>query len=401
MCRNEIVHHAWLNPSTHYWFVSPIFSQSKDHYRRLLKSIPKEIRKDKSDTELRFQFTNGSVIEYKSGESFDNLRGPSLNGVVIDEIGQQNKELWPLVIRPMLTTTQGWASFVGTPKGFNFFYDLAKISQSDTTGKWEYFHSPSTCNPLFTQEEYEEAKRTMTESEFAQEILAEFRDLHRGSVYTSFGEHNLRTTNPWTTNGQVNPFMPIHLYMDFNVSPISWLMAQYRNNIGHYFFDEIYIKKSDTREAIQEFIQRFKKLPEIKSQIQVVLVGDSTGNSTKTSSVGQTDYTIIFDALRQAGISFENMTPKSNPNVKDRINTVNARLRAADGSIYVWVNPTTCPNLIKDFERVSYKEGASFIIDKTSDLTLTHSSDAAGYGIYATHPIQSMGDVGHLRIIRR
>ena len=396
MCNNEMLKRAWENPSTHYAFISPIFSQAKEQYRRQVKSLPDAIVKRKSDTELRIDLVNGSIMEYLSGDNPHSIRGKTLNGVVIDEMRDQNPELWTQIVRPMLATTKGWAAFVSTPQGFDQFYDLAQKATTDKD--WEFFTSPSTCNPLFTQEEFNNAKKEMGEAEFAQEILAEFRDLHNGSAYVSFSEANLKTWSPFLKEGMTyTQHLPIVVGMDFNISPCAWVIGQERNGI-FYFFDEIYINKTHTQEMAMELISRIRAL-DIKAPTQVILIGDATGKALKTATAGKSDYSILTELLESAGIRYDNRTPESNPLVKDRVNVVNAKLKSSDGSSSLYLHPN-CKHLKKDLQRVAWKKGASAILDQTTDPSLTHMSDAMGYVVYAMSNLWQPS-VGGLHVIYR
>jgi len=399
-CLNELIKKAWENPGTRYWFLSPTFDQAKSQYRRLVGMLSPcwSILKKKNQSELRVKFENDSEIVFKSGETFHNLRGATLNGVVIDEVRDQPEELWTQVLRPMLATTGGWAAFVSTPNGFDYFYDLYEKGLTDDS--YEVFKAPSTCNPLFSQAEYEAAKREMSEAEFDQEINANFRDLQKGKAYSEFGDHNLSETNPFNPGNEVNPYLPVELYMDFNVHRMGWTLSQFRNGSGHYFFDEIY-GLENTSKSIEEFIYRFKSLG-IKANPGVILVGDASGKANKTSAAGKTDYTIIHDELRKAEITFTDLTPDSNPHVKDRVQTMNTRFKNADGVVSIWVNPVKCKYLVKDFQRVTWKDTAQgAMLDQVKDKALTHLSDGAGYGVYVRNGIQNEGGSGTLRVIRR
>jgi len=397
---NELLKHAWAKPNTVYWFVSPTYKQAKKMYRRMKKAIQKNIGMwRKNDSELIITLKNGSTIQYVSGEVYDNLRGETLHGCVIDEVRDQNKNLWARIIRPMLTSTKGWCAFVGTPNGFDHFYDLSL--KALTNKNWAFLNAPSTCNPAFTKEEYDDAKRDMTLEEFEQEIEAQFRSLTQGQAYKSFNrERNIREIAPWMSEDKFHPFMPIELYLDFNVDFISWTYGQYKEGVGHYFRDEIRMS-GNTELAALEFVSRFKTFG-IRAEIGVNIVGDASGKSRKTSAdIGATDYTILCDVLKDNGITYRNLTPESNPPVKDRVNTVNARLYAADKHTELWVHPD-CQFAIKDFERVLWKEGSQkAILDQTKDPSLTHSTDGIGYGVCVRNPIKGTGNVGILRRIRR
>lgn len=396
-CNMEMLKKAWEKPKTRYAFVSPIFSQAKEQYRRMIAAIPKDIIKNNSDSELRIELINESVMEYLSGDNPHSIRGKTLDGVLIDEVRDHSPELWGQVIRPMLATTGGWAIMSSTPAGYDYFYDLAEKAKTDKD--WEVFHGASTCNPLFTQDEYEAAKREMSEAEFDQEINANFRDLKKGKVYYSFSDENILAKNPFAPNMDVNPYLPVELYMDFNVRNMGWALAQFRNGHGHYFFDEIF-GFENTHTAIEEFIHRFKSL-NILANPGVVLVGDASGKSQKTSAAGETDYSIIHNAFKRSGINFNDMTPDSNPHVKDRVTTMNTRFKSAEGIKSIWVHPK-CKYLIRDFQRVVWKDTSTgAMLDQVTDRSMTHLSDAAGYGVYVRHGVVNEGGVGQLRMIRR
>jgi len=395
MANNELISKAWTSPGTQYAFVSPIFSQSREQYRRAIKGLPKEVLARKSDTELRLDFINGSSIEYLSGDNPDSLRGKTLHGVVVDEVRDQSQDLWGMILRPMLATTNGFAIFVSTPAGFDSFYDLFETATNDSTGSWEAFSGPSTCNPFFSQAEFEAARSEMTEAVFAQEILAEFRDLTSGKAYLTNGAHNHRTTSPFTRDGSlISPHLPIVVGMDFNVTPISWVLGQ-TNGLNFYWFDEIYLENSHTQEASIELIEKVKD-----HKAGVTICGDASGNAMKTSAVGRSDYAIIEQMLTDAGIRWENITPASNPSVKDRVNTVNMRLKNAQGETSMWYHPEKCKHLKRDLERVVWKVGASAILDQHKDPSLTHMSDAMGYPVAELTKVWEPSP-GVLRIIRR
>jgi hypothetical protein len=179
---------------------------------------------------------------------------------------------------------------------------------------------------------------------------------------------------------------------------MSWLMLQNRA-ADWYALDEIVVaQRSHTPEVVQEFIARFRALG-IKANPGVIIVGDASGKSQKTSSAGETDYTIITEALTAAGITWSNRTPDSNPPVKDRVNQVCAKLRSADGQAHLWFNPK-CKETIQDMRRVAWKVGATAVIDK-SDPKRTHASDALGYPICELDPLRPHGRVGGLIVLRR
>jgi hypothetical protein len=399
MCLNELLKKAWENPKTKYWFISPIYSQAEVQYRRLIQATPKEIIIAANATNLRIELINNSVIEFKSGETFDRLRGDTIHGVVVDEVRDQHPDLFKLVIRPMLTTTRGWAAFVSTPNGFDQFYDLYNQAESDTTGEWYCMQAPSSCNPLITERELDDAKKILSEAQFAQEYLAEFRDLTSGKAYVNFGSWNLREDNPFYSDGIINPNLPILIAMDFNLSPMAWTLGQKKADHFH-FFDEIHLKGSHTQEAAEVLAA---KIREFNPKFGVLIAGDASSSAGQRAAAGQSDYDIVCQTLDRYKIKWENVTPESNPHIKDRVNTVNAKLKSATGEVSLTLNPVACPHLKKDFERVVWKAGGGdrIILDQTTNPDLTHQSDGIGYAICALSPLVYNAAVPTLRIIRR
>jgi phage terminase large subunit len=71
------------------------------------------------------------MIRLYGADNPDALRGPYLDGVVLDEFADMKPEVWYEVVRPMLADRQGWATFIGTPKGKNEFWRLHESAKKD------------------------------------------------------------------------------------------------------------------------------------------------------------------------------------------------------------------------------------------------------------------------------
>lgn len=329
---------------------------------------------DKSESELLCILERGPSIFFKSGNNFEDLRGDTLDGGIIDEVRQQDPKLWSSIIRPMLARRNGWCDFLSTTNGYDHFYDLWNEA-TDNPKEWGTFHAPSWEAWWWTPEEIASARNTMTEDEFAQEIGAEFREFGKGKVYLNHGKWNQKDFNPFSAGNKWNPYLPIVVGLDFNVGLMCWCLMQYRNG-DFYIGDEIAIKNTNTEQCALVLIEKVKD-----HKPGVILMGDASGNSNKTSASGKTDYSILIKMLKDANILVKNKTPEANPHIKDRVNMVNSRLKAADGSVHLWYHPVHCPTVKKDFERVTWKENSSGAILDNKDPLLTHMSDAAGYPI--------------------
>jgi hypothetical protein len=103
---------------------------------------------------------------------------------------------------------------------------------------------------------------------------------------------------------------------------------------------------------------------------------------------------MVKQALTHGGYkSASYRIPRSNPEVRARVNLVNAMMGSADSEIRVFVDPK-CKELILDLEQVAYKSGST-VIDKDRDPRRTHLSDALGYLIWEEcRPQATVGERG-------
>jgi hypothetical protein len=60
-----------------------------------------------------------------------------------------------------------------------------------------------------------------------------------------------------------------------------------------------------------------------------------------------------------------------------------------DGHVRMMVDPVECPWLVADLESVSVKKDGTGELDKSSDHSVTHLSDAVGYRVWKCHPTRS------------
>lgn len=188
--------------------------------------------------------------------------------------------------------------------------------------------------------------------------LGIFNNDSSGSIYYAFNrEKNVKPID--RVNG-----IPITIGMDFNVSPFTAVICQIVNNSIHVL-DEIFLLNSHTGEAAQAIKSKYPG--------NWTIVPDATGKALKTSAAGLTDH----DILKRHGF---NVPYVNNPFRVDRYNEVNAMLESGR----IIINPK-CLNLIKDLERVGYKENTN--LPDTKDHMLTHISDALGYLVHWAFPM--------------
>ncbi|HXM41618.1 MAG TPA: terminase family protein [Bryobacteraceae bacterium] len=308
----------------------------------------------------------GSRIIFRPVDDFERLRGTNLAWFGLDELTYSPEGAW-LRLEGRLRDPQaerlcGFAAW--TPQGYDWVY--RKFIADPVAGYSAIVAEPNENRYLLERvpDFYERLKRSYDENFYQQEALGQYLSMQGGLVYSSFDrrEH--------VKNLHVNPNCPLLWALDFNVDPMSSLVAQIEGRMV-LVLDELSLRHASTQEACEEFEERF---PGHLSG--VVVYGDASGNSQHTT--GASDYQIVreyFQMHYAARLTYR--VPKSNPSVRERITLTNAKLRSADGEIRLLVDPR-CKELIKDFEQVSYKADSN-AIDKEKDRQRTHLSDALGY----------------------
>ncbi len=166
-------------------FVSPVYSQAKKVFSELISAIADSgLTLSVNKSELFITFINGSIIYFRSGEREDSLRGYTLDYLIMDEAAYQKDVVWKTVLRPTVLVRGKKVLFISTPKGKNWFYELANRGYSEEYVNYKTFHATSFDTPFITKEELEEAKLSLPENIYRQEILAAFVD-DGGEVFSN------------------------------------------------------------------------------------------------------------------------------------------------------------------------------------------------------------------------
>lgn len=208
-------------------------------------------------------------------------------------------------------------------------------------------------------------------------------DAEDGNVYYAFNEEdNLRVC-------QFNDRLPLGVSIDFNVDPMSAVVFQYDQGSGLrmmekiWFLEELVLPDSNVYKLCDELAEVLKKYVRGYSR-QIEVYGDAAGTQ-RSSSNHKTNWQIVADSFALHPVFHVRfLRRKANPTIGDRVNAVNTMLRAADGTVRMWIDSVKCPKLVNDFKKVRWAEDSSgnklSLLDK-SNPELTHISDAAGYAV--------------------
>ena len=134
--------------------------------------IGKDVKENKGG--LRFEFDNGSMVEFKSAEDPQALRGAGLDILWMDEAAFiRDEEAWN-VVRPSLSDKMGLLITTTTPNQKNWFYEefFSKDSRADSTNSRVEYRSID--NPYFARSEWEYVKERYHPLLFNQEYCASF-----------------------------------------------------------------------------------------------------------------------------------------------------------------------------------------------------------------------------------
>lgn len=170
-----------------YW-ISPTDSQIQKVYTEIYDSIAhtkcvKSKKATKGDTEINFD--NGSKIVFKSAASEDNLRGGSVNYMIIDEAAFIKRETIETILMPMLAVKGKKCLFISTPKGKNYLYDYFLKGESGEKD-WCSLRFSTYDSPFSNKHIIDLAKKSLPPKLFSQEYEAHFVDA--SSVFNNINE---------------------------------------------------------------------------------------------------------------------------------------------------------------------------------------------------------------------
>lgn len=200
-------------PNPRFAYVAPQLNQAKDIAWTYLKEYTAFLSPKINESELWVELPGGARIRIYGADNPDRLRGIYLDGVVLDEFGDMDPTIWTQVIRPALSDRKGWACFIGTPKGKNTFYKLWVDAEDDPD--WTRLILKASETGLLDQKELADARKMMSDDEYAQEYECSFDAAIRGAYYASeinAAEEERITSVPY------DPRLQVHTAWDLGVA---------------------------------------------------------------------------------------------------------------------------------------------------------------------------------------
>ena len=156
-----------------YGYIAPEYKQAKTVAWDYLKDFTRQFPGIKTnESELWVELPNGAKMRLFGADNPDSLRGVYWDGVVLDEVAQMKPYVWEEIIRPALVDREGWALFIGTPKGMNLFSEL--YQRAIRSDDWYAGMFRASETGIVPEAELAEAKACMSDDKYAQEFECDF-----------------------------------------------------------------------------------------------------------------------------------------------------------------------------------------------------------------------------------
>lgn len=285
--------HAWISAvlgQGRYFIVFKTYKQAKEVvWRQYVPTIPKELiygQPNQLDLLITLNYIENTPVTLPNGETImvnhdktlprstiqflgsdqaDSHRGFKGHGIIFDEYADQDPNNWDSVYKHFFTTTDGWAIFMGTPRGYNHFYDLVQFAQEDD--RWFYQQATWRDSPYvkreFIEAERAEATKKGTLSTFLQEVELEFRAV-QGAVYPDFNR-DIHLIKPMDIPDELTYYGAI----DFGWHTTAFLLFGVDKDQTWYLVDEVYGKE----ETLVDIMPRIRNV--IGDKRLVITVADS------------------------------------------------------------------------------------------------------------------------------
>jgi phage terminase large subunit len=242
-CINDIIARALslTRPHGRYAYVAPYFTQAKDVAWEYLKRFAGPALKDKNESELWVELVNGARIRVYGADNPDRLRGSYLDGCILDEYADFRAGVWGTVIRPMLADRHTeleptWATFIGTPKGRNEFFELWEDAGKEPSRMFRQMLKASESGILAAAERAEMVL-DLTPDQILQEMECSFDAAIQGAYFGALIQDAEREGR--IREVEYDPAVPVYTSLDLGIgdsTAIWWfqIVGSELHFIDHY-----------------------------------------------------------------------------------------------------------------------------------------------------------------------
>ena len=344
-----------LVPGCSVLIMSPNYSLSQisfDLQRSLIRHFDLEVRRDNSKERI-IELENGSTVRMGSVNQVDSCVGRSYDFIIFDEaaLSRDGKDAFNVALRPTLDKEGSKALFISTPRGRNnWFSEFFQRGFSDEYPDWISVHATWRDNPRAEIIDIEQARKSMSKAEFAQEYEADFT-MFEGQIWKFDNEHCIQDLSELDITG-----MDVVAGLDVGFrDPTAMCIYAYDGN--HYYFIDEYYQEASTTERHASVLNEMVA----KYGVDMIFM-DSAAQQTR------------FDLAQQYDISTNN----AKKSVNDGIEAVAALVD--NNRIIV---DQRCKHTIQALQQYQWDPNPNLINEKPLHNEFCHMADALRYGVYS------------------
>ena len=344
-----------LVPNSHILIMSPNYALSQisfDLQRQLIRHFDLEVVKDNAKDKV-IELSNGSTIRMGSVNQVDSTVGRSYDLIIFDEAAlADGKDAFNIALRPTLDKPDSKAVFISTPRGRNnWFADFYQRGWSDEFLDWFSVKATYHENPRFSQEDIEEAKRTMSQAEFSQEYLADF-NTYEGQIW-NFNFEDCTADLSQLDTSKMDVFAGLDVgYKD----PTAFCVIAYDWDQEKFYLIDEYLNAERTTE---------QHAKEINALVEKYLI----------------DWIYIDSAAQQTRFDFAQNYD---------ISTINAKKSILDGISHAagiidndnLIVDQKCRHVLEAVDQYQWDQNPNLLKERPKHNNASHMSDALRYGLY-------------------
>ena len=311
------------------------------------------------ECQLHFKEGNHTVL-LRTILTYQRLRGQNLCAALFDEadtipMGEATNAMNMALARLRSGNNQQFCAAT-TPEGYGWaFHTFDKEATEDTA----LIRARTMDNPYLPDTFIPSLQQNYSEQLIKAYLEGQFVNLTTGQVYDRFSRVIHVKDNLPDYSQEI-----LKIGIDFNVDNTNAVVCV-RDGNKLVIIDEI-AKAHDTDALAQEIVRRY---PDRKIQV----FPDASGSQRSTNAnASRTDISIL------QSYGFENMSPRANPAIKDRVQTLQNLLCNSKGESRLEVS-SCCRRVIECLELQSWDEKTQQP-DKLNGFD--HMNDALGYCVY-------------------
>ena len=306
------------------------------------------------------------TLEFKEGThtillrtmlTYQRLRGQNLSSIGFDEADTIPKreavQAMNMALARLRSGNVQQFYATTTPEGHGWAFDTFKKNAKPDTN---LIQAKTEDNKYLPEGFIESLKANYPEQLIKAYLNGEFVNLTMGAVYRF--DRNIHVTDQLPSyKNEI-----LRCGIDFNIQNTNCVIGV-RDGNKLVIIDEI-TKMHDTDALAKEILRRHPNQ-------KILIYPDASGSNRSTNS-SQTDIAIL------EGYGFTNMSPRSNPPIRDRVSAVNSLLKNGKGEVRLAISPC-CRTLIECFELQAYDERTG---EPDKQNGYDHLLDSLGYLIW-------------------